>query len=71
MQELEGFTYAMALDLNMGYYTIRLDGGRDVHHHIPIGYILIFEITNWDEWFCRHFPGQNDGPDGSPRVLYV
>jgi len=24
-QELEGFTYAMALDLNMGYYTIRLD----------------------------------------------
>jgi len=25
MQELEGFTYAMALDLNIGYYTIRLD----------------------------------------------
>ncbi len=25
MQELEGFTYANALDLNMGYYTIRLD----------------------------------------------
>jgi hypothetical protein len=25
LQELEGFTYAMALDLNMGYYTIRLD----------------------------------------------
>ncbi len=25
MQELESFTYAMALDLNMGYYTIRLD----------------------------------------------
>ncbi len=25
MQELEGFTYATALDLNMGYYTIRLD----------------------------------------------
>jgi hypothetical protein len=24
LQELEGFTYAMALDLNMGYYTIRL-----------------------------------------------
>ena len=22
---MEGFTYAMALDLNMGYYTIRLD----------------------------------------------
>jgi hypothetical protein len=25
LQELEGFTYAMTLDLNMGYYTIRLD----------------------------------------------
>jgi hypothetical protein len=24
-QELKGFTYATALDLNMGYYTIRLD----------------------------------------------
>eukprot|EP00804_Cyclotella_cryptica_P022756 CCRYP_004979-RA/>CCRYP_004979-RA protein AED:0.36 eAED:0.36 QI:6/-1/1/1/-1/0/1/71/58 len=25
MQELEGFIYVTALDLNMGYYTIRLD----------------------------------------------
>jgi hypothetical protein len=25
-QELNGFTYATSLDLNMGYYTIRLDG---------------------------------------------
>ncbi len=25
IQELEGFTYATALDLNMGYYTIMLD----------------------------------------------
>ncbi len=25
LQELEGFTYAMALDLNMGYYTVRLN----------------------------------------------
>jgi hypothetical protein len=25
LQELEGFTYVTALDLNMGYYTIRLD----------------------------------------------
>ncbi len=24
LQELDGFTYATALDLNMGYYTIRL-----------------------------------------------
>jgi hypothetical protein len=25
LQELDGFTYATALDLNMDYYTIRLD----------------------------------------------
>jgi hypothetical protein len=25
LQELEGFTFATALDLNMGYYAIRLD----------------------------------------------
>ncbi len=25
LQELEGFTYATALDFNMGYYTIRVD----------------------------------------------
>jgi hypothetical protein len=25
LQELEGFTFATALDLNMGHYTIRLD----------------------------------------------
>jgi hypothetical protein len=25
LQELEGFIFALALDLNMGYYTIRLD----------------------------------------------
>jgi hypothetical protein len=25
LHELEGFTYATALDLNMGHYTIRLD----------------------------------------------
>ncbi len=25
MQEIEGFSYETALDLNMGYYTIRLD----------------------------------------------
>ena len=27
LPELEGFTYVIALDLNMGYYTISLDPG--------------------------------------------
>ncbi len=50
LQELEGFTYAMALDLNMGYYTIRLDPkvvemftiiflwGKYLYLRLPIGY---------------------------------
>ena len=29
LQELESFTYATALELNMGYYTIRLDPKAD------------------------------------------
>ena len=50
LQELEGFTYAMALDLNMGYYTIRLDPnavemftiifpwGKYLYLRLPMGY---------------------------------
>jgi hypothetical protein len=49
LQELEGFTYAMALDLTMGYYTIRLDPmavqmwtiifpwGRYLYLRLPMG----------------------------------
>ncbi len=49
LQELEGFTFATALDLNMGYYTIRLDPtvsemctiifpwGKYSHKRLPIG----------------------------------
>jgi hypothetical protein len=50
LQELEGFTYATALDLNMGYYTIRLDltaskmctiifpWGRYSYKRLPMGF---------------------------------
>ena len=39
LHELEGFTYATTLDLNMGYYTIRLDptAAKNLHYHIPMG----------------------------------
>ena len=49
LQELEVFTYVTALDLNMGYYTIRLDpdaskiciiillGGRYSYLRLPMG----------------------------------
>ncbi len=47
LQELEGFTYATALDLNMGYYNIRLDPKVVKMFTIifPWG-ILLSEITN-------------------------
>jgi hypothetical protein len=50
LQELEGFTYATALDLNIGYYTIRLDPtasemctiifpwGKYSYKRLPIGF---------------------------------
>jgi hypothetical protein len=50
LQELEGFTYTTALDLNMGYYTIRLDPtvsemctiifpwGKYSYNRLPMGF---------------------------------
>ena len=39
LQELEGFTFATALDLNMGYYTIRLDpdASKICTIYLPLG----------------------------------
>jgi hypothetical protein len=51
LQELEGFTYATVLDLNMDFYTIRLDPasakictiifpwGKDFYQRMPIGFV--------------------------------
>jgi hypothetical protein len=56
LQELEGFTYATALDLNMGYYTIRLDPtaskmctiifpwGKYSYMRLPIGFGVSADI---------------------------
>jgi hypothetical protein len=50
LRELKGFTYAIALDLNMGYYTIRLDPavsemctiifswGKHSYKRLPMGF---------------------------------
>jgi hypothetical protein len=50
LQELEGFLHATALDLNMGYYTIRLDPmaskmctiifpcGKYSYKRLPVGF---------------------------------
>jgi hypothetical protein len=47
LQVLEGFTFATALDLNMGYYTIRLD--LDASKTCTI-------IFLWGKYSYKHLP---------------
>jgi hypothetical protein len=47
LQELEGFTYATALDLNMGYYTIRLD---------PMASKMFTIIFPWGKYSYKRLP---------------
>ncbi len=47
LQELEGFTYATALDLNMAYYTIRLD---------PIASEMCTIIFSWSKYSYKRLP---------------
>jgi hypothetical protein len=56
LQELEGFTYVTTLDLNMGYYTIRLDPaaaemctiiipwGKYLYQRLPMGFAGLADI---------------------------
>ncbi len=54
LQELEGFTFAMALDLNMGYHTIRLD---------PDASKICTIIFPWGKYLYKRLPM---GIAGSP-----
>ena len=57
LQELEGFTYATALDLNMGYYTIILD---------PDASRICTIIFPWGKYSYKRLPM---GVSGSPDVF--
>ncbi len=64
LHKLEGFTYAAALDLNMGYYTIRLDSMASKMCTI---------ILPWGKYSYKRLPmgfggsaGPNNGPVGIP-----
>ncbi len=57
LQELEGFTFATVLDLNMGYYTIRLD--PDASKICPI-------IFPWEKYSYKRLPM---GIAGSPDIF--
>jgi len=66
LHELEGFTYATALDSNMGYYTIRLDPNASRYCTIifPWGVCVCVNSASWGEGSfviglaqrCRHVP---------------
>jgi hypothetical protein len=57
LQELERFSYATALDLNMGYYTIRLD---------PYSSKICTIIFHWGKYSYKRLPM---GIAGSPDIF--
>ncbi len=57
LQEIEGFSYATALDLNMGYYTIRLD---------PDASKICNIIFPWGKYSYKRLPM---GIAGSPDIF--
>jgi hypothetical protein len=56
IRSMEGFTFASALDLNMGYYHIELDA--DAQKHVPLYSHGTWENTNTNAypWVSR-LPG--------------
>jgi hypothetical protein len=57
LQELEKFAYATSLDLNMGYYTIRLhpDSQKLCTIVTPLGKVSVLKTTNGNIMFPRYF----------------
>jgi hypothetical protein len=67
LQELEGFTYATSLDLNMGYYTIRLEPtASKMCTIILLGKVLLLETAHGLWRLSQHIPSPINGPDGIP-----
>jgi hypothetical protein len=62
LQELKGFLYTTTLDLNMGYYTIRLDPtaakmctiiflwGKYLYQRLPMGFDGLADIFKAEIW---------------------
>ncbi len=59
LQELEGFTYAIALDFNIGYYTIRLDPAASKMYTITL---------HWGKYSYKKLPM---GFGGSANIFQV
>ncbi len=62
LQEIEGFSFATALDLNMGYYTIRLD---------PDASKICTIIFPWRKYSYKQLPmGIAGSPDISKEICW-
>jgi hypothetical protein len=47
IRSMEGITFALALNLSMGYYHIKLDADtQTIYHCIPMGKIQIQTLTH-------------------------
>jgi hypothetical protein len=57
LQEIEGFSYATALDFSMGYYTIRLDSDASK---------ICTIIFPWEKYSYKRLPM---GSAGSPDIF--
>ncbi len=66
LEELEGFTYSTALDLKMGYYTIRLDptASKICTIIFPWGKYSYKRPTHGLWRLSQHIPSPNNGPAG-------
>ena len=69
LQELEGFAFAIAIDLNMGYYTIRLDpDASKICTIIFHGGVFLHQVTDGYCRFSQHFSDKDVQANGSLRV---
>jgi len=70
LQELKGFTFATALDLNMGYYTTCLDPDASKICTIifSMGEVFLPQVIDGHSRFSRHFSGKDVRAYGSLRV---
>ena len=70
LQELQGFRWATSLDLNMGYYTIRIDpdSQKNMNSCAILGQVLLSNANNEYTRVTWYFSRKDVKPDGIPSV---
>jgi len=69
LQKLEGFTFATALDLNMGYYTTQLDpDASKIAPSFFMGEVFLLQVANGHCKLSQQFSGKDVRAYGSLRI---